>query len=75
MLIVGHAVICQMLMLIDPQDMPSKFRFHVYTDKSLVTGKNGNESFLPCPCLCLWHLVVRHMSYPWVMLNNFCFHV
>ena len=39
-----QAVICQMLN-VDPWDMPGNFCFHVYAQKSLFIGENGNEFF------------------------------
>ena len=32
--------------LVDPRDMLNNFCFHVYAQKSLFIGENGNEFFL-----------------------------
>ena len=34
---------------VDPQDMLHNFCFHVYAQKSLFIGENGNAFFLPPP--------------------------
>ena len=35
--------------LVDPRDMLNNFCFHVYAQKSLFIGENGNAFFLPPP--------------------------
>ena len=34
---------------VDLWDMPNKFCFHVYAQKSVFIGENGNGFFLPPP--------------------------
>ena len=39
--------------LVDPRDMLNNFCFHVYAQKSLFIGENGNVFFfdlITCPC-------------------------
>ena len=35
--------------VVDPRDMLNNFCFHVYAQKSLFIGENGNDFFWPPP--------------------------
>ena len=66
--------------LVDPRDMLNNFCFHVYAQKSLFIGENGNGFFLTSSSSSLPYpvslpIIELALVDPRDMLNNFCFHV
>ena len=53
--------------LVDPRDMLNNFCFHVYAQKSLFIGENGNAFFLT-KLFIFWTSAPRPVTLPFIEL-------